>query len=345
MRRVFSMTDSDSLVDLKKIEFDTEKSLQNMMESKISSIFKNLIFLKSEFKVGSFYTDTLAFDTDKNCFVIIEYKNRKNLTLFDQVFAYFGKLKTNPDKFILEYIVKFGKTDPDSFNLDESYMIIISPKYTEYQKNAIDGIKMIKELRRKINLYQISRYEKNFIILDELTDKGSKQYPTSKDKKIITKIEPISLSRNESTYLNGDYYGAPSDETRRLYEIFKRKMSKEFPDFVINVTRVYISFFADSIDYRFCTVNIQKNKLIVCFDLPPNFDQKFDSIIDVSDKGKWGIGNSRFDIESESNIDKIISYFAVLFWDFLGPDSDNPDEYDAMMEMLLDSALTQTQDQ
>lgn len=332
MRRVFSEVDSSNFIELKEDGFDVEKKLQNWIENKIPSLFKNLVFIKNEFKIGSFYSDTLAFDNDKKCFVIIEYKNCKARTLLDQVFAYYGKLKTNPDKFVLEYVNKFGKTDLNDFslndfNFDESYIIIISSEYTEYQKMAIDGIRMIKELSRKINLYQISKYEKNFIILDKLTDLKQKRYLRSKDKKIIPEeIESVSLSRSEDAYLNGEYYAKPSDETRRLYDIFKRKMFEKFYDCVIDVTSVYISFFADIIDYRFCTVNIQKNKLIICFNIPSDFDQKFDSIKDVSNKGKWGIGNSRYDIENEDHIDNVIVYFDELLWDVLESHNDNSEE-------------------
>lgn len=342
MKRIFSVDDSDKFTELDQEEFNSEKTLQNIIENKISSVFKNLIFIKSEFNIESFYTDTLAYDNEKNCFVIIEYKNNRSKTLLDQIFSYYGKLNTHPDKFAMEYISKFREKNSEKFslkdfNLEESYVIIISSKYTIYQKMAIEGIKTIKGLYRKIKLYKISKYDKGIIILDDLID-SKPNTPKYKAKITVKAVESISFSLTESAYLNGEYYGKPSDKTRQFYRMFKDKMTDIFDELYIDVTSVYISFFLMN-DYRLCTCDIRKNKIIVCFDIPSNVDRKYDLITDAP-KNKWGIGKHKFDIKEEHQINKIVSYLLSMNVYDLALNPNTRKDYEGLMEDFPEFAST-----
>ena len=68
---------------LKEENFKSEKELQNYFENNINIIL-GLRFVETEFSVGSFRIDTLAFDEENKSFKIIEYKNVKNHSLVDQ---------------------------------------------------------------------------------------------------------------------------------------------------------------------------------------------------------------------------------------------------------------------
>ena len=55
--------------------FGLEKVIQNLVEKNLNSIFAGLEFVETEFQIDDLRPDTIAFDTEKKSFVIIEYKN------------------------------------------------------------------------------------------------------------------------------------------------------------------------------------------------------------------------------------------------------------------------------
>ena len=65
--------------ELKQKDFKNEKELQNFFENNIETIL-GYKFIDTEFVVGDFRIDSLAFDEESKSFRIIEYKNVKNLS-------------------------------------------------------------------------------------------------------------------------------------------------------------------------------------------------------------------------------------------------------------------------
>ena len=57
-------------------EFKLEKDLQKIVEANLETLF-GLAFVSSEFSLGEFRLDTLAYDEENDAFVIIEYKKKK----------------------------------------------------------------------------------------------------------------------------------------------------------------------------------------------------------------------------------------------------------------------------
>ena len=72
---------------LKQKDFKNEKELQTFFENNIETIL-GYKFVATEFSVGNFRIDTLAFDEENKSFKIIEYKNVKNHSLVDQGYTY-----------------------------------------------------------------------------------------------------------------------------------------------------------------------------------------------------------------------------------------------------------------
>ena len=72
---------------LKEKDFVNEKELQTYFEEHLKEILE-LEFVATEFVVGSFRLDTVAFDEETKSFKIIEYKNVKNHSLVDQGYTY-----------------------------------------------------------------------------------------------------------------------------------------------------------------------------------------------------------------------------------------------------------------
>lgn len=91
--------------ELKQNDFINEKELQTYFEKNLSSIL-DYKFIETEFTVGNFRIDTLAFDEETKSFRIIEYKNVRNHSLVDQGITYLKLLFERKADFVLKYNVK-----------------------------------------------------------------------------------------------------------------------------------------------------------------------------------------------------------------------------------------------
>ena len=97
------------LIPIKEISIGLEKQIQKITEDNLENIF-GLEFVKSEFTVGDFRIDTLAFDKESNSFVIIEYKKVKDAGLMGQGLAYMRILLDRTSEFITEYNDQLNKS-------------------------------------------------------------------------------------------------------------------------------------------------------------------------------------------------------------------------------------------
>lgn len=93
---------NEQLTLIKEMPFKLEKEIQNIVERNLQTLL-GLDFIKTEFSIGSFRIDSLAFDSEKKSFVIIEYKRDKNFSVIDQGYAYLSLMLNNKAEFILEY--------------------------------------------------------------------------------------------------------------------------------------------------------------------------------------------------------------------------------------------------
>lgn len=65
---------------IKEKPFKLEKETQQLFETNLPTIM-GLELVKSEFSIKNKRIDSLAYDTQNNAFIIIEYKKDKNLSV------------------------------------------------------------------------------------------------------------------------------------------------------------------------------------------------------------------------------------------------------------------------
>lgn len=324
--RVFKNTSGEVEENLPS-GFDSEEELHRLIVDNIGKWFEGIEIIRNEFIIGEFRSDTLAFDNDKRCFVLIEYKNTKNKSVLDQIFAYYAILKKDPSKFILEYIKQHKDIEIDELNPEESYSIIISTEFTQFQKTAAEGIKSMRDISKRIRLYEILKYG-DVIILKQIVEPSKKNQKakanTESKYKQIDHSEISFSSLNEHHYLDGEYRGNPSNSTRDLYNNMKERMGEIFKDLEITVRNTYIGFSIPEINSYLCTFDIKREKIIICFDSNyiKNEDSEFinteDSkfIEDMQNKGKWGIGRYMLEIKDAEGIDRAIRYISTAFKEY-----------------------------
>lgn len=289
----------------KKVD-DNEKLLQNLIENNLSTIFPSLEFLTTEYQIDGLRPDSVAFDNDRNSFVIIEYKNVKHKGVVDQGISYYRLLDENKEKFVLLYHKLKGKILDvnEDVNWDETRIIIISPEFSEHQRRAGQSNDL------PIELYEISRYDNGIIVLNKIESK--------KDGSIKIKTKSISTTRlseySEEEYLSGNYTkNSPTQLTIKLYHSLKNKILDNFSDIEVEQKKMYVGFYSKKDGSSLCTLVVTANYVEVSYAiriknaLPTSDFVEYMVYPDGKRKGHWGLGDYVSKLYDENGVEKAFS--------------------------------------
>lgn len=296
--RIFQLRDNN-LVEIHEESFNLEKTIQTLVEKNLDSIFSGLEFVETEFQIDDLRPDTIAFDSEKKSFVIIEYKNIQNLSLIDQGVSYYQLLHDRKENFVLLYNKKMNKTaDVSDINWDETRVIFISPEYTKYQKRA-SGFQGLP-----IELYEIKKYQDSMLSLNRIGDSQIQTTDLTKSTK-----PRITLSEYlEEDYLAGKYHNQfPTEETKKLWSQLREAIENTFDDVEFRQKKIYGGYYLRDDGSSVCTLEATKNKIVLNYSTSDmNLIETSEFVEDVSKVGHHGIGNFRSVIETNEDISKAI---------------------------------------
>ena len=275
--------------ELKQSDFKNEKELQTYFEKNLQKIL-DYNFIETEFTVGNFRIDTLAFDKESNSFRIIEYKNVKNHSLVDQGYTYLKLLLERKADFVLKYNEKtFTNLKISDIDWSQSRIIFVSPIYTEYQLNATD----FKNI--PIDLIKITKYEEDIVDI-EFIKKTS-------NVKVENKWEQKEINKEIKVYTEEDHLSKVSEETRKLYEILKDRIL-DLDDIDVDVKKVYVAFKGRK---NIVDVEFTQNKLRLDINMKKGtLDDPLNITRDITEVGHWGNGDYRVEVSKEDDIDNVI---------------------------------------
>ena len=279
-------------IELKQNDFKNEKELQKYFENNLEKIL-GFKFICTEFGVGNFRIDSLAFDNESKSFKIIEYKNVKNHSLVDQGYTYLKLLLERKADFVLQYntITKSSLTITD-IDWSQSRIIFVSPIFTPYQLNATD----FKNI--PVDLIKVTRYENDIVDIDFI-----RKTSNVKIEEFGVESEQKEVNKEIKVYTEEDHLNKVSEKTKKLYESLKSKIL-ELDDIDIDVKKVYVAFKGrrNIVDIEFnqnklkVDINLKKGTLVD----PLNIAQ------DITKVGHWRNGDYRVEVSSEEDIDNLI---------------------------------------
>ncbi|SRR6266498_3914877 len=145
-----------------EVEFK-EKDIQNAFEHDLSKIEDGLELVDSEVVIGTGRIDTLAFDTNTNCPVFIEYKRRGEFgkDALIQLMDYLSWFARDENRMaILEKIVRQRKSDVEDFE-PTIRLICVVTEIDDRIRNAIYAIAN----HVKVISYMVARDTSNNVIL------------------------------------------------------------------------------------------------------------------------------------------------------------------------------------
>lgn len=279
-------------IELKQNDFKNEKELQKYFENNLEKIL-GFKFICTEFGVGNFRLDSLAFDNESKSFKIIEYKNVKNHSLVDQGYTYLKLLLERKADFILQYnTIKKSSLTITDIDWSQSRIIFVSPIFTPYQLNATD----FKNI--PVDLIKVTRYENDIVDIDFI-----RKTSNVKIEEFGVESEQKEVNKEIKVYTEEDHLNKVSEKTKKLYESLKSKIL-ELDDIDIDVKKVYVAFKGrrNIVDIEFnqnklkVDINLKKGTLVD----PLNIAQ------DITKVGHWGNGDYRVEVSSEEDIDNLI---------------------------------------
>ncbi|MBQ3501844.1 MAG: hypothetical protein IJA70_10500 [Oscillospiraceae bacterium] len=279
----------------KEINFKLEKDLQTLVEKNMKTIF-GLKFVTTEFPIESYRFDSVAFDEETKSFVIIEYKRGRNESLVDQGYAYLYTLLDRKADFVLLYndIFNTSKGIKD-FDWTQTRIMFVSPKFTDYQKNATAFSNMPFEL------YEIKQYENGIILVDEVNrDKSVKaDSPESvKDEKINKVTKEVIIYKEEDSLSKGDEYA------KELYYELKSRILN-LGNVKIAPKKLYIAFKGKT---NVCDIVTMKNQLKVFINLKEGqLKDPFKMARLIKNVGHWGNGDYEMIVKDEETLNYTMS--------------------------------------
>ena len=278
--------------ELKQKDFKNEKELQTFFERNIETILGYKL-IDTEFSVGNFRIDSLAFDEETKSFRIVEYKNVRNASLVDQGYTYLKLMLERKADFVLQYNIKtkLSLTIKD-IDWSQSRIIFVSPIFTVYQLNATD----FKNI--PVDLVKVTRYEENIIEIDFI-----KKMSNVKVQDIQTGLIQKKVNNEIIVYTEEDHLSKVSENIRNVYEKLKNRIL-ELDDIDVEAKKLYIAFKGSR---NITDIECHKNKLKIYINMKKDsLNDPLKIAKDISNKGHWGNGDYCVEINNEDDIDNII---------------------------------------
>ncbi|MEL1242442.1 DUF5655 domain-containing protein [Flavobacterium flavipallidum] len=276
--------------------FKLEREIQTLFEQNLFQI-TGLEMVKSEFSIKGKRIDTLAYDTQSNAFIIIEYKRDKNASVVDQGFTYLSLMLENKADFVLCYNETLNKTlHSNTIDWSQTRVIFVSPSFTENQRLATN----FKDIA--IELWEIKRYENDLISINPIkkTKSAESIKPLTQQNTVIKSVTDEIKVYTEEDHLNGS-----SEEITELYETFKSAIFNLTDDVEIVPKKLYIAFKKNK---NIADIVIMKKGLKIFINLKKGqLDDPKGIMKDVSATGHWGNGDYETIVTNTANLEYIMS--------------------------------------
>ncbi len=284
------------LAQLKDKPFKLEREIQNLFEQNLN-LLTGLEFVKSEFTIKGKRIDTLAYDTQSNAFIIIEYKRDKNVSVVDQGFTYLSLMLENKADFVLTYNETLNKNlHSGKVDWSQTRVVFVSPSFTENQRLATN----FKDIA--IELWEIKRFENDIISINPI----KKTRSAESIKPVTQQNEKIkSVTSEIKVYTEEDHLNGVSDEMVELYETYKNAILNLFDEVEIVPKKLYIAFKKDK---NISDIVVLKKGLKIFINLKKGqLDDPKGLTKDVSETGHWGNGDYELIVSNTDNLEYVMS--------------------------------------
>lgn len=285
------------LKEVKEKPFKLEKDIQKVFEANLSAIM-GLELVKSEFTIKNKRIDTLAYDAQACAFIIIEYKRDKNFSVVDQGFTYLSLMLENKADFIVEYNESLKRSlKREDVDWSQTRVAFVSTNFTDNQVQATN----FKDIA--IELWEVKQFENDTIIINPIKKSNAAESikPLTQNKEALKKVtEEIKV------YTEEEHLSKSSEAIAELYEKFRLGILQLADEIEIKPKKMEIGFRRDS--RVFTDICILKNSLKIWINLKKGkLDDPKHLAEDVSEKGHWGNGDYQIQVDTDKDLEYIMS--------------------------------------
>ena len=285
------------LKEVKEKPFKLEKDIQKVFEENLSAIMA-LVLVKSEFTIKNKRIDTLAYDPQACAFIIIEYKRDKNISVVDQGFTYLSLMLENKADFIVEYNESLRQNmKREDVDWSQTRVAFVSTNFTENQVQATN----FKDIA--IELWEVKQFENDTIIINPIKKSNAAESikPLTQNKEALKKVtEEIKV------YTEEEHIQKTTELIAELYQKFRQGVIQLADDIEIKPKKMEIGFRKES--KVFTDICILKNSLKIWINLKKGkLDDPKQLAEDVSEKGHWGNGDYQIQVETDKDLEYIMS--------------------------------------
>ncbi|HEY1060064.1 MAG TPA: DUF5655 domain-containing protein [Daejeonella sp.] len=285
------------LKEVKEKPFKLEKDIQKVFEENLSAIM-GLVLVKSEFTIKNKRIDTLAYDPQTCAFIIIEYKRDKSISVVDQGFTYLSLMLENKADFIVEYNESLHQNmKREDVDWSQTRVAFVSTNFTENQVQATN----FKDIA--IELWEVKQFENDTIIINPIKKSNAAESikPLTQNKEALKKVtEEIKV------YTEEEHIQKTTELIAELFQKFRQGVLQLADDIEIKPKKMEIGFRKDN--KVFTDICILKNSLKIWINLKKGkLDDPKQLAEDVSEKGHWGNGDYQIQVESDKDLEYIMS--------------------------------------
>jgi predicted transport protein len=294
-------TDGTNFTEVHEQPFKLEREIQTLFEANLNAVM-GLRYVRSEFSIKNKRIDTLAFDEQVNAFVIIEYKRDKNVSVIDQGFTYLGLMLENKSDFVLEHQSQLNsRLMVNDVDWTQTRVAFVSTSFTENQIQATN----FKDIA--IELWEVRRYSNATVSINAV-----------KKSRSATSIKPLTQRNTElkaiadeiKVYTEEDHRAASNDDVYELYETFRNAILQLADDIEVKPQKFYIAFKKNG---NIACIQLQKRNLKIHIGAKwGHIDDARGLAKDVSSIGHYGTGDYELQVDSDKDIEYIMSLIKQL---------------------------------
>ncbi|MDZ4668555.1 MAG: DUF5655 domain-containing protein [bacterium] len=285
------------LKEVKEKPFKLEKDIQKVFEANLPAIM-GLELVKSKFTIKNKRIDTLAYDPQACAFIIIEYKRDKNISVVDQGFTYLSLMLENKADFIVEFNESLKKNmKREDIDWSQTRVAFVSTNFTDNQIQATN----FKDIA--IELWEVKQFDNDTIIINSVKKSNS-----AESIKLLTQNKEAlkKVTEEIKVYTEQDHISKTSELIAELYQKFRQGIIQLADDIEIKPKKMEIGFRKDG--KVFTDVCILKNSLKIWINLKKEkLDDPKKLAEDVSEKGHWGNGDYQIQVETDNDLEYIMS--------------------------------------
>lgn len=297
---LYKITREKQLKNIKPVNFKIEREMQNIVQNNLEQLFGDE-FLATEFTVGNYRLDTVAFDEELKSFVILEYKNMVKSSVIDQGYSYLNTLLNHKADFILLYNHVHGLNESEShFDWTQTKVIFVAKGFTKYQRDAVNNPAL------PIELYEINKYASDYVTVNKIEKSNFGQTAHSREKEKIRSSKDVQSVSSISLYTEEDHLNNGSEQIQKLYQEFKEAILSWDSSIEVKPVKFYIGFRVNK--HNFTDIHIQRKQLKIWINCAEGeLDDSLGLSRDVKHIGHWGNGDYELVVKDDTNLEYILS--------------------------------------